>query len=97
MYFSEVSMRAFEDEMEKIAFGGFIRSGIRPIRAETLLGRSGKFVKRKFIKTSGLQTKALLTAGATGFGLGVYGKKKFDKAVDDYQTGKALRAAQRGG
>jgi hypothetical protein len=102
MDLSQATLAAFKDELEKIA-GGFARTGIRPYKADTLLKQTGRFVKKQFMGTpsslmkTSASTKAILTAGATGAALGIYGQHKAKKMHEDYQMGRQVRRAQQGG
>jgi hypothetical protein len=89
VHFVDVMKSAFEDELTKIA--GFARSGRTPFKMSTLAEKAGRFVKK-----AGTAPKTLFTAGAAGGVAALYGAKKAKQAVNDYQTGRALRKQQEG-
>jgi len=103
MELTDFTLSAFRDELDKIAASGFSRSGVRPYKADTLLKKTGRFVKKQFMKKpgdlmkTGASTKQILTAGAAGAAAALYGERKLKKVVDDYRTGREIRRAQQGG
>lgn len=99
MDLTDVTKRAFEDELAKIA-AGWTRSGRTPFTMKTLAGKAGRFSKPKratMVKTSTVPrftTKQLLTAAGTGAVTGIYGHHQAKKAVRDYQVGREIRRQQ---
>lgn len=90
---------AFQDELEKIAFGasmgtGRARSGIRPVKAQSLASKTGlaaKGVGKFFKRAAAPNPKHVGAALVSGAALGLYGERKIKKLHQDYQIGRQLR------
>jgi hypothetical protein len=106
MDLSENTLHAFRDELDKIAGTGLSRVGIRPRTATTMAAKKSyapsgikRFVKKNFMnKFSAMRFGPKHIAGATaaGVGLGLIGERKAKKALQDWQTGRAIRQQQEG-
>lgn len=101
MDLSDHIFRSFRDELEKI--GGMTRIGKPPVTVANALQGKGKFFSgmKKLSATppapGKFGYKHIGGAALSGAALGVYGVHKGKKAVEDYQTGRAMRQAQQGG
>lgn len=95
-------LRAFYDELTKIAGTGMARSGAIPKSPHNLAsasigtGRAKAGFAKFFKKLAGYKAKHILAAGAAGGALALVGERKAKKALTDYQTGRMLRKQQEG-
>lgn len=94
MVISETTRNAFSDELEKIGFG-LLRSGSMPQSAQTVAGKTRflgavrKTVRpRNLMKTSGVGSKLLLSAGTVAGTAGSLGVMKAKKQLDDQRLGR---------
>ena len=98
-----VLLRAFEDELTKIAGTGMSRSLAIPKSPHNLAsaavgtGRAKAGMSKFFKKIAAYGPKHILAAGAAGAGLALIGERKGKKAFDDYRTGRMMRRQQQGG